>query len=110
MKFFDRNSAKNVPNSIIILVGMSSEFKVFFVFNFLLNELAFYVPTFWKVKVLLDSFLFVLLATMLGCHSNFVIALSISLFRSSLLLRKKVILRLGTMFKPWHCLKRIIPT
>ena len=33
LKFFERNSAKNDPNSLITLVGRSSDFQVFFVFN-----------------------------------------------------------------------------
>ena len=42
LKFFERNSAKNVPNSLTTivdmssLVGMSSDFEDFFVFNFLI--------------------------------------------------------------------------
>ena len=30
LKVFERNSAKNVPNSLITLVGMSSDFEIFF--------------------------------------------------------------------------------
>ena len=29
LKFFERNSAKNVPNSLITLVGISSDFEAF---------------------------------------------------------------------------------
>ena len=34
LKVFERESAKNVPNSLITLVGMSSDFEAFFAFNF----------------------------------------------------------------------------
>ena len=53
LKFFERNSAKNVPNSLITLVGMSSDFEAFFEFNFLKIEATLSAPTLWKVKVLL---------------------------------------------------------
>ena len=46
LKFFQRNSAKSIPNSLIILVGMSSDFKAFFMFNFLIIEVALSVLTF----------------------------------------------------------------
>ena len=58
LKFFERNSAKNVPNSLITLVGMSSDFEAFFVFNFLIIKATLPVLTFWKVKVLLYFFHF----------------------------------------------------
>ena len=63
---FERISAKNVSNSLIALVSMSSDFETFFVFNFLIIEAALSVLTFWKVKVLLDFFICSLIATIPG--------------------------------------------
>ena len=51
LKFLARNSAKNVPNSLITLVGMLSDFEAFFEFNFLIIEVTLSVLTFWKAKV-----------------------------------------------------------
>ena len=53
LKFFESKSAKNVPNSLISLVGMSSDFVALFAFNFLIIEATLSVLTFWKVKALL---------------------------------------------------------
>ena len=33
LKFFERNSAKDVPNSLITLVGISSDFEAFYEFK-----------------------------------------------------------------------------
>ena len=52
LKFFERDSAKKGPNYLISLVGMSSVFEAFFVFNFLIIEATLSVLTIWKVKVL----------------------------------------------------------
>ena len=38
LKFLERNLAKNVPNSLITLAGMSSDFETLFVFNLLITE------------------------------------------------------------------------
>ena len=38
LKFFERNSAKNIPNSLITLVGMWSDFEAFFEFTFLIMK------------------------------------------------------------------------
>ena len=99
LKFFERNSAKNDPNSLITLVGMSSDFEASFEFNFLTIEVTLSVLTFWKVKVLLYFFICSLIATMLGWPSNFVMILSIlSLLTLSLFSWKEVIPRLETIF------------
>ena len=50
LKFLARNSAKNLPSSLITLVGMLSDFEAFFEFNFLIIEVTLSVLTFWKAK------------------------------------------------------------
>ena len=47
LKFFERNSAKNVPNSLITLAVMTSDFEAFFELDFLIIEVTLTVPTFW---------------------------------------------------------------
>ena len=79
LKFFERNSAKNLPNCLITLVGMSSDSEAFFEFNFLMIEATLSVLTFWKVKVLIYFFISSSIATMLGRPSNFMMMLSILL-------------------------------
>ena len=46
LKFFERNTEKNVPSSLITLVGMSSDCEAFFEFNFLIIEATLSVLTF----------------------------------------------------------------
>ena len=48
------------------LLGMSSGFEAFFVFNFLMVKLTLSALALWKMKVLLDFFICFLIATMLG--------------------------------------------
>ena len=66
LKFFERNSAKNVPNSLITLVGMTSDFEVLFVLKFLIIQVTWSARKLWKLKILLDFFICFLIATMLG--------------------------------------------
>ena len=54
LKFFERNSAKYVPKSLIILVGLTSDFEALFVFTFFIIQAAWSVLKHWKLKVLLD--------------------------------------------------------
>ena len=46
LKFSEKNSAKNDPNTLITLVGMSSDFQAFFWFTFLTIEANLSVLTF----------------------------------------------------------------
>ena len=79
VEVFQNEFSKKVPNSLIILVGMPSDFGAFCVFNFLINEVTLSV-----LKILLDFFICSLITNMLEWASKFVNTLSIvSLFRSS---------------------------
>ena len=52
LKLFESNLTKN--NSLINLVGISSDFEAILVFNYLIIETTLSVLTFWKVETLLD--------------------------------------------------------
>ena len=75
LNFFERKSAKNVSNTLISLVDVSSNFKAFFVFNFLIIEATLPVLIFWEVKFLLYFFVCSVITTMLGWPSNLVMML-----------------------------------
>ena len=49
-RFFKKNPHEE-PKLLGILGGFSLDFKVLFLFNFLIIEVVFYVLTFWKIKL-----------------------------------------------------------